>query len=84
MCAGHTALPRSLHFELPESELDDVQYRGGFADVLRCEYGGRGVAVKILRRRGLSSQEMRKVSQLWRDSLPVSIGELSVRVVEVL
>ena len=55
-------LPRSLDFELPENAMDYVQYRGGFADVLRCGTGGRLVAVKALRPQcGL--QEMRRVSQ---------------------
>jgi len=49
MCAGHTLLPRSLHFELPENQADAETRRGGFADVLKCEYRGRDVAVKALR-----------------------------------
>ncbi|KAF9642628.1 kinase-like protein [Thelephora ganbajun] len=49
MCAGHTLLPKSLRFELPEYNMDDVRYHGGFADVVKCEYRGREVAVKALR-----------------------------------
>ncbi|KAF9643932.1 kinase-like protein [Thelephora ganbajun] len=49
MCAGHTLLPTSLYFELPDYNVDDVRYHGGFADVVTCEYRGREVAVKALR-----------------------------------
>lgn len=44
--------------------MDDVQYHGGFADILRCECSGRKVAVKALRPQGLGLPEMRNVSQL--------------------
>jgi hypothetical protein len=65
MCAGHTMLPRSLHFELPGNAMDadGALYCGGYADVFRCESGGREVAVKVLRRLSLSSQEIKKVSR---------------------
>lgn len=56
-------LPRTLCFELPENATDDVRYRGGFADVLRCECGGREVAAKALRPQAVNLQEMRKVNQ---------------------
>lgn len=59
-------LPASLHFELPESAMDDVLYRGGFADVLKRKCDGREVAVKALRPQGLTLTEMRKASQRWR------------------
>ena len=58
--------------------MDNVQYHGGFADVLRRESGGQEVAVKILRPQGLSLQEMRKVSRYQLASLPARIGEPSV------
>ena len=48
-CAGHTLLPRSLHFELHDDPTSVVLYRGGFADALKREYRGREVAVKTLR-----------------------------------
>ena len=77
-------LPRSLHFELPGNAMNDVRYSGGFADVLRCESGGREIAVKILRPQGLSLQEVRRVSQDRRASLPGCISELTVRFPELL
>ena len=61
-------LPGSLHFELPENAMDDddVQSQGGFADVLKREYGGREVAVKVLRLRRLGLEKIRKVNNLDR------------------
>lgn len=76
--------PRTLRFELPGDAMDDVRYRGGFADVLRCECGGREVAAKALRPQGISLQGMRKVSQYRQTSPPLRIGGLSPRFVEVL
>ena len=61
--------------------MDDVRYRGGFADVLRCECGGREVAVKALRPQ-VSLEEMRKASHCLRTSLLVLIGECSVEVLQ--
>ena len=49
MCAGHSLLPRSLHFELLEDPMGAVLCRGGSADVSKCEHRGREVAVKALR-----------------------------------
>ncbi|KAF9780762.1 kinase-like domain-containing protein [Thelephora terrestris] len=58
-CAGHSLLPRSLHFELPGGTLGDVKYNSGHADVSKREYGGREVAIKALRpRAGVSLQDM--------------------------
>ncbi|KAF9642586.1 kinase-like protein [Thelephora ganbajun] len=62
MCAGHTLLPTSLRFELPEYNMDDVRYQGGFADVVKCEYRGREVAVKALRVYNNGSQGIINVS----------------------
>ena len=66
--------------------MDHVQYSGGSAAVLKRECGGREVAlVKTLRQQcRLSSQEMRKVKHHRRVSLPVRVGELSMRFVKVL
>lgn len=64
--------------------MDNVQYSGGFADVLRCECGGREVAIKALRPQYFSLQEMRQASEHLRGSLAVSIGKLNVHLVEVL
>ena len=62
-CAGHTLLPRSLHFELPENSTGVAEYRGGFADVLKREHRGREVAVKVLRVCGVNCwQEITNVS----------------------
>ena len=83
MCATYTTLPRSLHFELPGDAMDDVRYRGGFADVLRCECNGQDIAVKALRPQA-SSKEMRRVRQPLRASLSVRTGQLSIRFTEVL
>ena len=48
-CAGHTLFPRSLHFELHDNSMGVPLCRGGSADVLKREYRGRGVAIKVLR-----------------------------------
>ncbi|KAF9643933.1 kinase-like protein [Thelephora ganbajun] len=56
ICAGHTMLPTSLRFELPEYNIDDIRYHGGFSDVVRCEYRGQEVAVKALRVHSNGSQ----------------------------
>ena len=59
MCAGHTLLPRSLHFELHGDQAGVVLCHGGFGDVSKREYLGRQVAVKVLRARpGRDSQDM--------------------------
>jgi hypothetical protein len=84
MCAANNILPKSLHFKLPGGVMDDVQYCGGFSDVLKCECGGREVAVKALRTQGFSLDEMRKVSRNLQSPLPVYIGQTSVRFAEVL
>ena len=63
MCAGHTMLPRSLHFELPENITGDVRCQGGFADVVKYEYGGRQVAVKVLRVTECRLREIMNVSR---------------------
>ena len=65
--------------------MGDVQYRGGFADVLKCECGDRTVAVKALRPHdGLSLEDMRNVSHHWLRCIPVHIDELSISFAEVL
>ena len=70
MCAGHTKLPRSLHFELPRSVTGGRQHSGGFSEVFRCESGGREVAVKALRLK-IGSQEVRNASQRCRALISV-------------
>ena len=70
MCAGHNLLPESLRFELPENTMGDVQYRGGFANVLKREWGNREIAVKVLRPQDFTPQEMTKVSN--SSSAPIS------------
>ncbi|KAF9780778.1 kinase-like domain-containing protein [Thelephora terrestris] len=49
MCASHTLLPRSLHFELPDIGMGELFANGGCADVFKHENRGQWVAVKILR-----------------------------------
>ena len=49
MCAAHTSLPRSLHFELHDDLTGTAFCRGGFADVFKRNYLGREVAIKVLR-----------------------------------
>jgi len=39
----------SMQIELPARLWDTTHCRGGFADVSKWEYRGRGVAVKVLR-----------------------------------
>ena len=84
MCVGHTLFPRSLHFELPGGTIGDVQYRGGTADVLKRECGGREVAIKAFRARGLSLGAMTKASHRWLTCIFVRIEGLTVTFVEVL
>ena len=84
MCAGHTLLPGSLNFELPGDTMGDVRYRGWFADVLRREYHGKHVAVKVLQARGLSLEEMKGVSLYKQVPTLVRVGELSAPFTEVL
>ena len=62
MCAGHTLLPRSLHFELDDDPMGVVMYHGGFADVWKRKHCDQEVAVKVLRpRSGNSWQNMANV-----------------------
>lgn len=84
MCAGHTLLPSSLRFELPEGTMGAAQYRGGSADVLKRKCGGRDVAVKALRARGISSEGMRNVSHRWFAYILVRVDELIISLVEIL
>ena len=49
ICARYALFPRSLRIELCDNPDSIVLYRGGFGDVSRREYQGRGVAVKKLR-----------------------------------
>ena len=64
MCAGHTLLPVSLHFELHDDPMEVVLCRGGFADVSKREYRGQEVAVKVLRaRKGNGLRVMTSVSR---------------------
>ncbi|KAF9780779.1 kinase-like domain-containing protein [Thelephora terrestris] len=49
MCTGHTLLPRSLHFELPDIGIGGPAAWGVFAEIFKCDYRGQWVAVKILR-----------------------------------
>ena len=64
MCAGHTSLPRSLHFELQDDLMGTTFYHGGFADVVKRRYLGREVAVKVLRaRNNNTSQDMINVGR---------------------
>ena len=51
--------------ELPGGPSDDIRRKGGFGIVSKREYCGHEVAVKVLRPRGLSPQEMSKVSHRW-------------------
>ena len=64
--------------------MGDVEYRGGSANVLKLECGGRQIAVKALRARDLSLQEMKNVSRSPRDYIVADTGELSARFAEVL
>lgn len=62
MCAGHSLLPRSLHFEMPDDPRAVVVCHGGFADVSKREHSGQAVAVKVLRLRSNNNlQEMTNV-----------------------
>ena len=54
-----------MHLELPGNAMSDICDRGGFGIVSKYEYRGREFAVKTLRPRGLSSQEMSNVGHLW-------------------
>ena len=64
MCAGHTLLPRLLHFELDDDPMDVVMYHGGFADVWKRRHRGQEVAVKVLRpRNGNGWQNMANVGR---------------------
>ena len=70
MCAGHTLLPRSLHFELHEDPTDVVLFRGGFADVSKHAHYDQDVAVKVLRARSNNgSRDMINVGH-WRTLVP--------------
>ena len=64
--------------------MGDVEYRGGSANVLKRECGGHQVAVKALRARGLSLQEMKNVSRTPRYFIIVFICELITLFAEVL
>ena len=76
MCAGHRLLPISLKCELSGNTGDDVQYYGGFADVLKGEHHGREVAVKVLRGRNRGSHDIVNVSHsFWGSYLAGVIGE---------
>ena len=84
MCANHTLLPASLHFDLPVDIMGDAQYRGGSANVLRRECGGREVAVKALRPHGLTLEGMKNVSCHRSTAILVRIDRLSLSLAEVL
>ena len=85
VCAGHSLLPTSLHFEIPGNTLGDVQYRGGFADIFKCECGGREVAIKTLRERPrLGSKGMTNVSHRSLVCTPIRTDEPIVPLLEVL
>lgn len=78
MCACHSLLPRSLHFELDGDTMDAVLYRGGFADVLKREHRGREVAVKALRIR--DTDDLRDISSVGHFySLHMSADDLTWR-----
>lgn len=62
MCARHKLLPKSLRFELSENAMGGAQSHGGFADVFKGKWGDREIAVKVLRPRDFTPQEMVKVS----------------------
>ena len=65
-CAGHTLLPRSLHCGPLENPMGVPLCRGGSADVLKREYRGREVAIKVLRTHsGNGSRDMTNVG-CWR------------------
>ncbi|KAF9780774.1 kinase-like domain-containing protein [Thelephora terrestris] len=65
MCAEQTLYPTSMRLELSGNTMDNIQCRGGFGMVSKCEYRGREVAVKVLRPRGLGSREISK--RFWRE-----------------
>ena len=68
MCAGHTLLPKSLHFELDGDLVGVPLYRGGFGHVWKREYRGREVAVKVLQaHRHGGSRDITKVSDRWAE-----------------
>jgi hypothetical protein len=78
MCAGHRLLPSSLQCELSGNSGGDVKYRGGFADVLKCEHNGREVAVKVLIGQNRDSHDIVNVSvTFWGTHLAGVIGELN-------
>ena len=72
-CAGHTSLPTSLRFELPEGPMGTALGRGGYADVFKCQQScGREIAVKVLRARTNSAlQRMVDVGHCTTASLHV-------------
>ena len=69
-CSGHNILPKSLSFEPPENETRDILSRVDFADVSKCEYDGREVAVKVLRVGRRMPQNVHKVCSFWRATVP--------------
>jgi hypothetical protein len=82
MCAGHTLLPRSLHFELPDNSTGGVECRGGSADVLKRECRGREVAVKTLRTR--DNNHWQDITNVSHPVVSNSMRVLSVTCAEVL
>ena len=84
MCANRALIPTSLCFELPENTMGDVQYRGGFAEVVRRECGDKAIAVKVLRRQRLSQKDMTNVSRRRLGCILVRTDEFTIPFVELL
>ena len=64
MCDQHALLPRALKIPVRYDHTRDALFRGGFADVWKGEYGGREVAVKVLRT--YSNSDFQKITGVGR------------------
>ena len=49
ICGRHGILPKAMKIPIRYERSGDPRYRSGNADVWKCEYDGRDVAVKMIR-----------------------------------
>ena len=67
--------PESMQIELPCKQIGAAHRGGGFAEVFKCEHGGREVAVKVLK--VYSNSDLRAITHVSYRRPPVPLHVLA-------
>jgi hypothetical protein len=82
ICGRQALLPKSLAIPLCYDPVDAPLCRGGFADVWKCRYDDREVAVKDLK--GYRMNDLEKIRKVGCPQIVACINELTVSRTDIL